>query len=166
MGGNFSIPIPKNPDEELGWKFDKFTVSLSVAMVIYIVALGVLIYFVLAVVDNQSGDYGVKGRSIPGTVLSFIHQECRGPGATIQTFSWQSNSDISDMRFGPCNHVYAKIENSSPKWNVWSEKDKSWKPAVGLSQEDVERVDPQGNLWFFDRSNGGTSMGLYNISTG
>lgn len=47
MNGNFSIPIPKNPDEELGFKFDKFTVSLSVALVIYIAALGALIFFVL-----------------------------------------------------------------------------------------------------------------------
>lgn len=86
MSGNFSIPIPKNPDEELGWKFDTFTVSLSVMLFCYIAAIGLLIYFVLQTVDNAGGDYGVGERSIPGKVFNFIHQECRGQSVSMQPY--------------------------------------------------------------------------------
>ena len=83
MSGNFSIPIPKNPDEELGFKFDTFTVSLSVMLVVYIAAVGILIYFTLHAVDN-SGDYGVSmKRSIPGSIFNFIHQDCRGEDVSM-----------------------------------------------------------------------------------
>lgn len=86
MSGNFSIPIPKNPDEELGWRFDTFTVSLSVMLFCYIAAIGLLIYFVLQTVDNAGGDYGVGERSIPGKVFNFIHQECRGQSVSMQPY--------------------------------------------------------------------------------
>lgn len=73
MNGNFSIPIPKNPDEELGCKFDTFKVSISVMLVIFIGAVGLLLYLLLATVDNHGSGSGGEGRSIPGKIFSFIH---------------------------------------------------------------------------------------------
>lgn len=52
MNGNFSIPVPKNPDDELGCRFDPFTVSLSALLLVFMIGLAVLIFFVVKTVDQ------------------------------------------------------------------------------------------------------------------
>ena len=79
MNGNFQIPIEKNPDEELGCKFDPFSVSLSVIMALFIVALGVLIFFIVTSFE-QSEEYDPR-RMIPGSIFGQLNQDCSGFGA-------------------------------------------------------------------------------------
>lgn len=72
LDGTFKIPMPKNPDEELGCKCDPIAMSLSAMIMISMIALIILIFFVVKSVDQQR-DFGVSERNIPGRVFSFIH---------------------------------------------------------------------------------------------
>jgi hypothetical protein len=76
-------------------------------------------------------------------------------------------TDISEARFGPCNHAYVKKPDVDGKesWFDWSEEQSAWSKINGLEDMSVERVDPLGNLWFINHVVSPPTIGIYNITS-